>query len=257
MRRPPAGEDVADRAENIAPWSTRHITALTSMTTRHKLTSLSHVVFVSYASQDKPAADLICKLLERAGIKCWIAPRNIPLGVDYTISILNAIDSSRVLLLLLSRASDNSPHVRRELERCVSKRIPILPVQIEPIEALSLPLEYFIRPYQWLDATTPPLESHVSQLTSSISQLTGSGTDAGHELQVGLVSVVSRKSSVEPSARPVAHRVMILYKRNEETDERLLSILDTELASQGYSVFKDRDLRCSPLSRQEFGYSKL
>jgi hypothetical protein len=34
-------------------------------------------VFISYASTDKAAADSICDTLERGGITCWIAPRDV------------------------------------------------------------------------------------------------------------------------------------------------------------------------------------
>jgi hypothetical protein len=33
-------------------------------------------VFISYATADKAAADSIVAALERAGISCWIAPRD-------------------------------------------------------------------------------------------------------------------------------------------------------------------------------------
>jgi TIR domain len=36
--------------------------------------------FISYASQDKPVADAVCQALERAGMACWIAPRNVVPG---------------------------------------------------------------------------------------------------------------------------------------------------------------------------------
>ena len=34
-------------------------------------------VFISYASQDKRAAEAICEALENAALACWMAPRNV------------------------------------------------------------------------------------------------------------------------------------------------------------------------------------
>jgi hypothetical protein len=34
-------------------------------------------VFVSYTSQDAAIADAVVENLERQGIKCWIAPRDV------------------------------------------------------------------------------------------------------------------------------------------------------------------------------------
>jgi hypothetical protein len=54
-------------------------------------------VFISYSSQDKPTADAACAALEAANIRCWIAPRDINPGRDYAESIIEAIESARVL----------------------------------------------------------------------------------------------------------------------------------------------------------------
>jgi hypothetical protein len=40
-------------------------------------------VLLSYSSKDKPSADAICAHLEAAGIRCWIAPRDIAAGDDW------------------------------------------------------------------------------------------------------------------------------------------------------------------------------
>jgi hypothetical protein len=36
--------------------------------------------FISYANQDKATADAACAKLEAEGIRCWIAPRDVPPG---------------------------------------------------------------------------------------------------------------------------------------------------------------------------------
>jgi hypothetical protein len=38
---------------------------------------LAHDVYISYSREDKWAADAACATLEAAGIRCWIAPRDI------------------------------------------------------------------------------------------------------------------------------------------------------------------------------------
>ena len=57
-------------------------------------------VFISYSSQDKPTADAACAALESANIRCWIAPRDIDPGRDYAESIIDAIESARVFVLI-------------------------------------------------------------------------------------------------------------------------------------------------------------
>ena len=48
-------------------------------------------VFLSYSSKDKPVADAACHALESAGIRCWIAPRDIVPGAEWGASIVKAI----------------------------------------------------------------------------------------------------------------------------------------------------------------------
>ena len=58
---------------------------------------VSRSVFMSYASADLAVATLVCDALERAGITCWIAPRDVMGGDLYADSIVRAINTSRQL----------------------------------------------------------------------------------------------------------------------------------------------------------------
>ena len=53
---------------------------------------------------------------------------------------------------MLSKESNTSPHVLREVERAVSKNIPIIVYKIENVQ-LSKSLEYFLMTHQWMDAS--------------------------------------------------------------------------------------------------------
>jgi hypothetical protein len=127
-------------------------------------------VFISYSSKDKPAADTICPLLERDGIRCWIAPRDVLPGQEWAESILHGISHARVFVLVFSAAANGSPQVRREVERAVHHEIPIIPFRVEEVVPNDS-LEYFISTPHWLDAFTPPLEAHVKRLCDSIDSL--------------------------------------------------------------------------------------
>ena len=85
-------------------------------------------IFVSYASQDRDAAFRIVAFLEQNGIRCWVAPRDVPPGMEYGEAILNGIAQSRALVLILSDQSNESQFVRKEVERAVSKTKPVLPL---------------------------------------------------------------------------------------------------------------------------------
>jgi hypothetical protein len=129
-------------------------------------------VFISYSSHDKTTADAACAALESAGIRCWIAPRDILPGADWGEAILNALDTCRAMVLIFSSNANSSPQIRREIERVVGRGIPIIPVRIEdtaPTKAMA----YFMGPVHWLDALTPPLEQHLHRLAESLKSLLG------------------------------------------------------------------------------------
>ena len=108
-------------------------------------------IFISHSSKDNKLASELCEYLEANGKSCFIAPRDIRYGKEYAEEIVDGIDDSKAMILLLSEQSNQSPHVLREVERAVSKSIPILIYKLENVE-LSKSMEYFLMAHQWLDA---------------------------------------------------------------------------------------------------------
>jgi TonB family protein len=130
--------------------------------------TMSHDVFVSHASKDKAIADAVCAVLEREGIRCWIAPRDILPGADWGRSLIQGIKGSRAMVLVLSRAANTSPHILREVERAVHLGLPILPLRIEQVLPEGA-LEFHLGTVHWLDAVTPPLEAHLTRLAETLT----------------------------------------------------------------------------------------
>ncbi len=108
-------------------------------------------IFISHSSKDAEFAQGICELIERNNVKCFIAPRDIRSGREYAEELVNGIDHSSAMILLMSENANHSPHVLREVERAVSKNIPILVYKLEDT-ALSKSMEYFLMTHQWINA---------------------------------------------------------------------------------------------------------
>jgi hypothetical protein len=164
-----ASEFVADSAlagqippDAATPESTPRLSARTAR--------MAHDVYISYSHVDKAAADAACATLERAGIRCWIAPRDITPGDEWSAAIIKAIDQCRAMVLIFSQNANNSRQIRREVERAITVGIPLVPVRIEdvvPTESLA----YFMGTVHWLDAMTPPFENHLLKLADSLKGL--------------------------------------------------------------------------------------
>jgi hypothetical protein len=131
---------------------------------------LAHDVFISYSSKDKVVADAVCARLESRGVRCWIAPRDVPSGTRYGAAIIKAINTSRLMVLILSSNANASEHIPNEIERGVSRGLPILPFRIEDVRPAES-FELFIGSVHWLDALTKPLEQHLDRLAESVLQL--------------------------------------------------------------------------------------
>jgi len=131
---------------------------------------MAHDVFISYSSKDKNIADAVCFTLEGRYIRCWIAPRDVMPGQAYAESLIDGLNQSRLMVLVFSANSNNSPQVIREVERAVNKGLPILPFRIENVTP-SKSMEYFVSSSHWLDAMTPPLERHLQKLGDTVQML--------------------------------------------------------------------------------------
>ncbi len=142
---------------------------------------MAHDAFISYSNLDRTVADAAVAVLESRGIRCWIAPRDITPGLDWSEAIVDAIERSSVMVLVLSAHANGSPQIKREVERAVNRGIPIIPFRIEDVP-LSKALEYFISSPHWLDALTPPLEEHLHYLADTVQLLlrrVGGGASGG------------------------------------------------------------------------------
>jgi hypothetical protein len=114
--------------------------------------------------------------MERQGIRCWIAPRDIAPSADWAAEIIDAISGASLMILIFSASSNDSAQVRREVERAVHKQLSILPFRLENVLP-SKSLEYFLSSQHWMDAFPPPREGHYARLISHIKQRLGDAAD--------------------------------------------------------------------------------
>ena len=131
---------------------------------------MAHEVFICYASQDKAVAEAVCDTLESKDIKCWIAPRDVLPGTEWAETIVDALDESRVLVLVLSSNSNKSPQVIREVGRAAGSGIPIIPLRIDDVVP-SKAMDFFVSRHHFLDALAPPLEKHLKRLADTVQQI--------------------------------------------------------------------------------------
>jgi hypothetical protein len=169
--------------------------------------TMSYDAFLSYSSQDKAIANAMCHYLEHRGLRCWIAPRDVRPGEDYAAEIIEAITASRALVVIFSANANSSKHVKNEVERAVSHGVVVVPFRTEAVEP-SKSMELFLGAKHWLDAMSPPLETHFDQLAVHLQFLAGrEGSTSGSGAPATTAPPASGKSP--PVAGPSRRFVLI------------------------------------------------
>lgn len=135
---------------------------------------MGHDLFISHSARDKDVADAVCAALENAAVRCWIAPRDVQPGRSFAGEITRAIQQSKVMVLIFSAHSNNSEQVLREVQLAVGAHLHIVQLRIEDVRPND-DLTYFLSTPHWLDALTPPLESHLQRLVAAVKALVGEG----------------------------------------------------------------------------------
>jgi TIR domain len=165
---------------------------------------MAHDVFISHSTNNRPVANAVCAALERDGIRCWIAPRDVMPGRPYSGEITRAIQQSRAFVLIFSEHSNNSEQVLREVQLAANSRLHIIQFRIDPVVP-SDDLEYYLSGPHWLDAVTPPLENHIEQLQTSVKALLA--LPRAEESEKAEQGEMSRAPRIEPvgESRPPVH----------------------------------------------------
>jgi hypothetical protein len=142
--------------------------------------STAHEVFICHAPQDKLAADATRAALERDGLRCWMAPRDVPVGAPFVSSIRAAIDQSRAMVVVFSKQANASPLVVAQLEAAARKGVPMIAIRIDdtvPTKALGQLLERV----RWFDATEHRLEDSLPAVVTAMRAVLAGQSAAARE----------------------------------------------------------------------------
>ncbi len=134
--------------------------------------SSGYQVFISHSSEDNAVAEAMCEVLEGRGLRCWLAPRDIPPGETWMSCVMKAIGDVRAMVLLFTAHSNQSVQVHREIERAVNHEVVLIPFLLERAP-MTPALELLLATCQWFDASEPPLERHFERLADRLEQIVG------------------------------------------------------------------------------------
>jgi hypothetical protein len=144
------------------------------------LKHMAHQVFISYANEkgtgskrDFQVAEEIYNTLKAKNIPCWMASRPIiSAGADWINKIFDALDESRVVVLVFSSNANKSPWVKREINYALDKNIMIIPFIIENVSPQGT-FRALKSNFQYLEAYASPLQDHINELVKDVQRHLG------------------------------------------------------------------------------------
>jgi len=131
---------------------------------------MPHDVFISHSIAGKLTANAICNELESFGIRCWILPRDLHIGVPWDKSIANAVAGCRIMIVVFADYAARSDRIDRQLESAFNTGVIIIPFRIEDIAAVSL-LDSPVEPEHWIDTMTPEMRARLRALCDLVQGL--------------------------------------------------------------------------------------
>ncbi|MGA7416056.1 MAG: toll/interleukin-1 receptor domain-containing protein, partial [Bryobacteraceae bacterium] len=130
---------------------------------------MAHDIFISYSNANQTWAESALQLFESHGLSCWMAPRDIRPGSTWAAEIVHGISNARVMMLLLSSASNQSRQVAREVQLADSSQLRIIPVLLEAVKPEG-DFVYFLSNTQWLTAIGGTAADHSTTLLAAVGE---------------------------------------------------------------------------------------
>lgn len=130
---------------------------------------MKYDVFISYSSKNQKTVEAICAYLEQHKIRCFVAYRDIPKGVVWARAIVDALDESRMMVVVFSEEFNVSDQVDREIELASEDHKPILTFRISDADFKGAK-KYYLKNLNWIDAYPNP-EVNFGSLLTNVAKL--------------------------------------------------------------------------------------
>ena len=170
---------------------------------------MGYDAFISFSSKDGDAADKIRHGLETRGIACWMSSRDVLPGADFGDSIVSALETSRVMVLVFSTNANNSDEVKKELVLAGEYKMPVLPVRIEKVLP-SGAFRYQLTIRQYLDLFEDwdtNMAKLAEQITRVVKDRVGPASETGAPADPAQDSLkAAARASMAQRATEEAHR---------------------------------------------------
>ena len=174
-------------------------------------------VFISYSTKDQKVVEGICGFLEREGYRCFVAYRDIPRGVVWASAITEALDASKMMVVVFSSAFNMSKQTDREIEIASENQMPILTYRVADAKMTGAK-KYYLQNLNWIDAFPNP-ENYFGRLLDSVVKLIGPSKIVADKAAQEEAERLA-KEEAERKSREAAERERVERERKAEETKR-------------------------------------
>lgn len=131
-----------------------------------------HDVFISFSTVQQDVAVGIKSYLEGAGVTSWCSAVDVPGGANWDDEVAAALESTAIVLLLLTESANASRHVKNEIVTAGDLELKILPCRIQdfrPTGSLRLQLARS----NWIDMFPGEVSDHYPRVLLEVCRALG------------------------------------------------------------------------------------
>jgi formylglycine-generating enzyme required for sulfatase activity len=161
-------------------------------------------IFISYSRQDQLFVRRLATDLESLGADIWLDVDDIPVGMKWSTAIQEGLDSTEVMIVVVSPYSMSSKNVEDEWQYFQDHKKPIVLVLLEPSR-----MHFQLSRIQYIDFHTKLYDDALRMLHSHLGEIGA----ALNPIPANFVSSANAKSSIlrpgpAPLAPPPSHVIM-------------------------------------------------
>jgi len=138
-------------------------------------------VFISYSREDKDKVTALAERLRASGVPVWMDVGGIDAATMWSEEIVNALDSAKVLLLMVTPAAVNSHNVAKEVILTSERKGHILPVHLEPTQ-IPAGLKYQLAGIQHIEYFQGDPDENIRVIIRSLERI---GVDVQNSADAG------------------------------------------------------------------------
>lgn len=190
---------------------------------------MSHV-FISYSRTDRNQAENLYLELQSQDIDTWIDIRDIPNGAEWDNEVDKAIVGARVILVVVTRASNDSTQVRGEWHRALVLNIPVIPLLFEPVQ-----IQRTLAQFNGIKFTGRSLKAAYAQLVKTLRSLGSERLDNLQRIEAALRDYTDggNQDRIQRALVENSRETSELVRKISEQQERVRRGLEQEQETPG------------------------